>query len=95
MAEQKRQMQIDADNQTLRGMYANNMVVSHSKEEFLLDFMVIHPPKGQLVNRTIVSPGHFKRMVKAMQENLKKYEDAFGEIPENKGPESQEIGFKA
>lgn len=94
MAEQ-RSMQIDADNATLKGVYANNVVASHTKEEFIMDFMLVHPPKGQLVNRTILSPGHFKRLVKALQDNLKKYEDAFGEIPETRGPDHQEIGFKA
>ncbi|PIS41753.1 MAG: DUF3467 domain-containing protein [Candidatus Kerfeldbacteria bacterium CG08_land_8_20_14_0_20_42_7] len=97
MAEQQtqRQLQVEAENQTLKGVYANNMVISHSREEFIMDFMLIHPPKGLLSNRTIVSPGHFKRMVKAMQDNLKKYEDSFGQIQETTGPEAQEFGFKA
>lgn len=97
MAEQtnQRQIQVEAENQTLKGVYANNVVVAHSKEEFVMDFMLIHPPKGILSSRTIVSPGHFKRMVRAMQENLKKYEDSFGAIEETKGPINQEFGFKA
>jgi len=97
MAEQttQRQIQVEAENQTLKGSYANNVVVAHSKEEFVMDFMLIHPPKGILSSRTIVSPGHFKRMVRAMQENLKKYEDTFGSIEETKGPATQEFGFKA
>jgi hypothetical protein len=88
-------IQVEADNATLKGVYANNLLIAHSKEEFMLDFLLIHPPKGLLVNRTIVSPQHFKRMVVAMQENLKKYEDSFGRIPESKGPQVPEVGFKA
>lgn len=91
---QPRNIQVEADNQVLKGTYANNLVVAHSREEFVLDFMLIHPPKGLLVSRTIVSPGHLKRISRALQENLKKYEDQFGEIPEAKGPEHSELGFK-
>jgi len=92
---QQNQIKVEAENATLRGVYANNMLISHTKEEFVMDFMLIHPPKGLLINRTIVSPGHFKRMVRAMQDNLKKYEDNFGQIPESKGPQTSEFGFKA
>lgn len=91
---QPRNIQVEAENAVLKGVYANNLVVAHSREEFILDFMLIHPPKGLLVGRTIVSPGHLKRISRALQENLKKYEEQFGEIPEVKGPEHSELGFK-
>ena len=93
MAEQN--MQVEAENSTLKGGYSNNALISHTKEEFVLDFMLIHPPKGLLINRTIMSPAHFKRMVKAMQENLSKYESQFGQIAEAGGVEAREVGFKA
>ncbi|MEW6173420.1 MAG: DUF3467 domain-containing protein [Bacillota bacterium] len=62
------------------GSYANNMVVQHTKEEFILDFMMIAPPAGKVVARIILSPGHVKRVVEALRDNIGKYENKFGAI---------------
>jgi hypothetical protein len=62
------------------GVYANNMVVSHTKEEFILDFMMVAPPTGTVTARVIVSPGHMKRILEALKENVSKYESSFGTI---------------
>jgi len=70
------------------------MHILHTKEEFVLDFLNIFPPTGTLNSRVILSPGHFKRMIRAMEENLKKYEDQHGKIEESEAPE-QNIGFQA
>ena len=72
------------------------MQVLHTKEEFVLDFFLVSPPTGVLTSRVIMSPGHSKRMVKALQENLGKYEEKFGKIEEAKTPEMPEggMGFK-
>jgi hypothetical protein len=74
----------------MKGNYANNMFASHTKEEFILDFINIafFPPPGQgvAVSRVITSPGHFKRMIAALNENLKKYEEQFGKIEGQNSP---------
>lgn len=70
------------------------MQILHTKEEFVLDFLNIFPPTGTLNSRIILSPGHFKRMISAMNENLKKYEDQYGKIAESEAP-NQNIGFQA
>ncbi len=62
------------------GVYSNNMVVTHTKEEFILDFLMVAPPTGTVTARVIVSPGHMKRILTALQENISKYENAFGTI---------------
>ncbi len=62
------------------GVYSNNMVVTHTKEEFILDFLMVVPPAGTVTARVIVSPGHMKRILAALQENISKYESAFGTI---------------
>ncbi len=62
------------------GVYSNNMVVTHTKEEFILDFLMVVPPAGTVTARVIVSPGHMKRILAALQENISKYENAFGTI---------------
>jgi Protein of unknown function (DUF3467) len=89
----QQQIQVKAEDKTLKGNYANMVQVGHSGEEFVLDFMNILPPAGQLVSRVIVSPSHFKRLTAAMQDNLKKYEDQFGTISLAVVPD-QKIGFK-
>jgi hypothetical protein len=62
------------------GVYSNNMVVSHTKEEFILDFLMVAPPAGAVTARVVVSPGHMKRILAALQENISKYERNFGTI---------------
>jgi len=76
------------------GVYSNNMVVSHTKEEFIMDFMMVAPPVGTVMSRVIISPGHVKRMISALQDNVQKHEARFGTIQaaeELKG----NIGFQA
>jgi hypothetical protein len=62
------------------GVYSNNMVVAHTKEEFILDFRMVAPPTGVVASRVIVSPGHMKRILTALQDNVSKYEKTFGPI---------------
>jgi hypothetical protein len=62
------------------GVYANNMVVGHTKEEFILDFMLVAPPTGTVTARVILSPGHMKRVLEALRDNISKYENTFGII---------------
>ncbi len=91
----QQQINIKIDDATLKGVYSNAMGVSHSKEEFVLDFMNVyaHQRAGVVNARVITSPGHMKRIYKALEENIKKYEDKFGKIEEAQAPGS-EIGFK-
>jgi hypothetical protein len=74
------------------GVYANNMVVSHSKEEFILDFIMAAPPTGTVTARVIVSPGHMKRILEALRDNISKYEKTFGPIQIAEEPKGK-IGF--
>lgn len=88
----QQQVQVKASDEVLAGKYANVMQVLHTKEEFVLDFLNVFPPSGSLNARVIVSPAHVKRMVSALQENLKKYEEQFGVVAEGDAPEAK-IGF--
>jgi hypothetical protein len=91
--ENQRKIKIKAKDKDLKGAYSNLMQVLHTKEEFILDFFLVSPPEGVLVSRVIVSPTHFKRITRAFQENLQKYEQKFGKI-EVKEPPQTPIGFK-
>lgn len=92
----EKQIQIKASDELLRGVYANLMQVSHLTEEFVLDFMTVYPFQnvGTLNARVLVSPAHMKRMLSAMQENLKRYEETHGTIPLGVDPNT-EVGFQA
>ncbi len=74
------------------GVYANNMVVSHTKEEFILDFIMVAPPTGTVNARVIVSPGHMKRILEALRDNISKYENSFGTIQIAEAPKGK-LGF--
>ena len=83
------QISIQTDPQTVVGVYSNLMMISHRKEEFILDFLFVQPqrtPQGEAVAnlraRVITSPEHMKRILKAMQENIRRYEQTFGLIEE-------------
>lgn len=91
----QQQLNIKIDDVTLKGVYTNAMGISHSKEEFVLDFMNIYPhQRAGVVNaRVISSPGHVKRIFKALEDNIKKYEAKHGKIEEAAAPGS-EVGFK-
>ncbi|MDZ7798119.1 MAG: DUF3467 domain-containing protein [Patescibacteria group bacterium] len=91
---QGQKVNLKATDEILKGHYANNLMAAHSKEEFVLDFINLFPPQGQLVSRIVTSPGHLKRIVNALTQNLKKYEEKFGEIKQAENPQKQDIGFK-
>jgi hypothetical protein len=88
----QQQIQIKFKDDDLKGNYSNLMQILHTKEEFVLDFFLVSPPTGVLASRVIMSPGHLKRMIKALQENVGKYEEKFGKIEEAEAPEAN-IGF--
>ena len=74
------------------GVYANNMFVIHTKEEFIMDFLMVAPPVGSVTARVILSPGHMKRIISALQEDMKKYERSFRKVEAAEEPKSG-IGF--
>jgi len=74
------QINIKISDELLAGKYSNMMQVAHTKEEFILDFFNVLPPQGIATARIITSPGHLKRIIIALQENLGKYEEQFGPV---------------
>jgi hypothetical protein len=90
---QQQQMQVKVTDEVLAGVYANMAQVAHTPEEFVIDFMNLFPPSGIVTSRVIVSPQHMKRIIAALQDNLKRYQEQFGEI---KGGSEQQphIGFR-
>lgn len=86
------EMRVNMSDDILRGTYSNVMRVAHTKEEFVLDFMnLLHAP-GTLNARVIVSPGHLKRMVSALSDNLRKYEASYGPLATAEPPKLLSAG---
>jgi hypothetical protein len=91
------QVQIKADEKELQGQYSNLVMVHHNLEEFTLNFVYIFPngAQGKLLTSVIVSPGHAKRIWRALGENISRYETQFGpikEAPEGSG-QPPNVGF--
>ena len=79
-------LNIKVPDKILPGVYSNQMLVSHTREEFVIDFINLFPPAGVVNARVIVSPGHLKRMINALQENLGRYEGKHGVVAETTAP---------
>ena len=89
------QIQIEIDDQTAQGVYSNLAMIGHSETEFVLDFIFVQPqvPKAKVRARIITSPQHAKRFLLALEDNIKKYEQRFGEIRIATVAEPKQIGF--
>jgi hypothetical protein len=76
------QVQIKADEKEMVGQFCNLVMFHHNPEEFTLQFIYLFPnvPQGKLLASMIVSPAHAKRMMKALAENISRYEAQFGPI---------------
>jgi hypothetical protein len=92
--EKGQQIQIKASDEVLKGAYSNMLQITHTQEEFVLDFMNVFPPHGILSSRVFISPAHMKRIVAALQDNIKRYEAQFSVISEGKGLEQSSYGFR-
>lgn len=79
-----KRIEININEQTAQGKYANLQIVTHSPGEFILDFCQVLPglPKAQVVSRLILSPQHAKALTKTLAANVARYEQNFGEIKE-------------
>jgi hypothetical protein len=72
------QIQIELSEEVAQGTYSNLVVIAHSASEFILDFIRLVPgiPKAKVKSRIIMTPDNAKRLLFALQDNIKKYEDA-------------------
>lgn len=78
----QQQLQFNLDPEVAKGLYANLALITHSNNEFIIDFAQMLPgmPKANVGSRVIMVPEHAKRLLMALQENLYKYEQQFGRI---------------
>ena len=82
--DQELKVEIKFDEQTATGVFSNFANITHSPEEFIMDFLFINPAPpagfGKLMSRVVLTPGHMKRLAAAINENIARYEEHFGEI---------------
>lgn len=76
------QLNIEISEEISEGVYANLAIITHSHAEFVVDFVNVMPgtPKSKVKSRIILTPFHAKRFMKAMIDNVKKFEAVNGTI---------------
>lgn len=84
----KAQINIELDEQIAEGTYSNLAIINHSVSEFVVDFVNIMPgaPKSKVKSRIILTPQHAKRFLKALGENVNRFENMHGEIKDYEQP---------
>ncbi|RZJ63509.1 MAG: DUF3467 domain-containing protein [Flavobacterium sp.] len=91
MSDQKQQpgqINIELDEKTAEGTYSNLAIINHSASEFVVDFVSIMPgtPKAKVKSRIVLTPQHAKRLLKALGENIHRFESAHGVISDTEQP---------
>ncbi|MEL4308156.1 DUF3467 domain-containing protein [Joostella sp. CR20] len=86
--QKKNQINIELDDATAEGTYANLAIINHSVSEFVVDYVSIMPgrPKAKVKSRIILTPQHAKRFLKALADNVNRFEQAHGEIKDYEQP---------
>jgi len=83
----KNQLNIELKQEIAQGTYSNLAIITHSASEFVLDFVRVVPgvPKAEVKSRVILTPEHAKRLMHALDENIKKFESVNGPIKDHGG----------
>lgn len=76
------QINIELPEEIAEGVYSNLAMVAHSNSEFVIDFIRLMPgvPKAKVKSRVVITPEHAKRLLNALADNIKKFEENFGAI---------------
>ena len=82
------QINIELTEDVAEGVYSNLAIITHSNAEFIIDFIRMMPgvPKAKVKSRIILTPQHAKRLLKALGENIHRFESAHGKIEEGEQP---------
>ncbi len=78
------QLNIELSEEIADGIYSNLAIITHSNAEFVIDFIKVMPgtPKAKVKSRIVLTPQHAKRLLRALDDNLSKFESVNGEIEE-------------
>jgi hypothetical protein len=94
MADQKdqprpqNQLNIELSEEVAEGVYSNLAIITHSNAEFVIDFVRVMPgvPKAKVKSRVLVTPQHAKRLMRALADNIQKFEQTHGPIKDTELP---------
>lgn len=89
------QLNIELSEEISEGIYSNLAIITHSNSEFVLDFIRVMPgvPKAKVKSRIVLTPQHAKRLMKALKDNISKFEQANGAISDSDIPSGFPMGF--
>lgn len=81
----QQEINIEMSEEVAEGIYSNLAIISHSNSEFVIDFIRMMPnvPKAKVKSRIVLTPSHAKRLIAALNENIKKYEAQFGLVQDD------------
>ncbi len=81
-------LNIELPEAVAEGIYSNLAIINHSVSEFVVDFVTIMPgiPKAKVKSRIVLTPQHAKRLMKALADNIAKYEKQHGAIKDQQQP---------
>jgi hypothetical protein len=84
---QNQQIDIELTEEIAEGIYSNLAIITHSQSEFVIDFIKMMPgvPKAKVKSRILLTPQHAKRLVRAMQDNIARFEQLHGKIKDLEG----------
>ena len=76
------QLNIELSEEVAEGIYSNLAIITHSNTEFVLDFIRVMPgvPKARVKSRIVLTPEHAKRLARALEDNIEKFEAVNGRI---------------
>jgi hypothetical protein len=91
----KHQLDIELSEKVAQGIYSNLAIITHSPTEFVIDFVRVMPgtPKAKVKSRMILTPEHAKRLLMALDDNIKKFEQANGKIKSPQQPPILPMNF--
>ena len=89
--ENKGKINIELDEKVAEGIYSNLAIINHSVSEFVIDFISVMPgsPKNKVKSRIIITPQHAKKLAKALNDNIERFEKKFGPIKGYDNPKFQ------
>jgi hypothetical protein len=93
--QQNNQLNIELSEEVAEGTYSNLAIITHSGSEFVIDFIKMMPglPKAKVKSRIVLTPQHAKRLMKALKDNITKYEQVHGSIKDTEMPNALPMNF--
>ncbi len=91
----QQQINIELSEEISEGIYSNLAIINHSASEFIVDFVKIMPgaPKAKVKSRIILTPQHAKRFLKALADNIQRFENTHGKIKDYEQSGQPPINF--